>query len=111
MDWKKLLEDFGYVNDGKANFAVWSHKEYDELRQILNECISIVSDLNIKTAELAANITADLAPSHIRNTAEHVGALVYRFISIENLVNNLFEMDWLKTVRENEKPAICVVRN
>lgn len=111
MDWQKLLEDFGYVNDGKANFAVWSHKEYDELRQILNECISIVSDLNIKTAELAANITADLAPSHIRNTAEHVGALVYRFISIENLVNNLFEMDWLKAVRENEKPAICVVRN
>lgn len=59
----------------KANFAVWTNKEYDELQKMLHECISIVSDLNRKTAELAANITADLAPSHIRknaNTLEHL---------------------------------------
>ena len=111
QDWQKVLDDLGYAKDGKANFAVWSNKEYDELQQILNECISIVSDLNRNTAEIAANITADLAPSHIRQTAEYVGAFVYRFYSIDKLVSKLYEMDWIKAVEGNEKPAVCVVRN
>ena len=109
-NWQKVLDDLGYAKDGKANFAVWSNKEYDELQQILNECISIASDLNRKTAEIAANITADLAPSHIRQTAEYVGALVYRFYSMDKLVSKLYEMDWLKPVDDNEKPAICVIK-
>jgi len=110
-DWQKVLTDLGYAKDGKANFAVWSNEEYDEFRQILNECITIVSDLNRKTAEIAANITADLAPLHIRKTAEYVGALVYRFYSMDKLVGKLFELDWVKAVEDNEKPAVCVVRN
>lgn len=110
-DWQKVLTDLGYAKDGKENFTVWSNKEYDELQQILNECISIVSDLNRKTAEIAANITADLAPSHIRKTAEYVGAFVYRFYSIDKLMSKLFEMDWVKAVGDTEKPAVCVVRN
>ena len=63
------------------------------------------------SAELAANITADLAPSHIRKNAEYVGAFVYRFYSIDKLVSKLFEIDWIKTVGDNEKPAVCVVKN
>ncbi len=110
-NWQKLLDDLGYAKNGKANFAVWTNEEYDEIQQILNECISIVSDLNRKTSELAANITADLAPSHIRKNAEYVGAYVYRFYSIDKLVSKLFEMDWIKAVGDNEKPAVCVVRN
>lgn len=110
-DWQKVLDDLGYAKNGKANFAVWTIKEYDELQKMLYECISIVSDLNRKTIELAANITADLAPSHIRKNAEYVGAFVYRFYSIDKLVSKLFEMDWIKAVGDNEKPAICVVRN
>ncbi len=110
-DWQKVLTDLGYAKNGKANFAVWSIEEYDELRKILDECISIVSELNRKTAEIAANITADLAPSHIRKTAEYVGAFVYRFYSIDKLVGKLFEMDWIKAVEDNEKPAVCVVKN
>ena len=78
---------------------------------MLSECISIVTDLNRKTAKLAASITADLAPLHIRKTAAYVGAFVYRFNSIESLVNDLFEMGWLKSVDNKEKPAICVVMN
>ena len=78
---------------------------------MLRECITIVSDLNRKIAELAASITADLAPSHIRKTAEYVGAFVYRFHSIDKLVSKLFEMDWVKSVEDAEKPAVCVVRN
>ena len=65
----------------------------------------------MKTSEIAASITADLAPTHIRKNAEHVGALVYRFNSIENFVNTLFDMNWLKPVKDSEKPAICVVKN
>lgn len=109
-NWQKMLEELGYSNEGKANFAVWTNEEYDELHKMLCECISVVSDLNQKTAELAANVTADLAPAHIRKPAEYVGAFVYRFNSIENLVNTLFDMGWLKTVDDNEKPAVCVVR-
>jgi len=44
-------------------------------------------------------------------TAEYVGVFVYRFNSIENLVNTLFDMGWLKSVEDKEKPAICVVKN
>ncbi len=110
-NWQKVLDELGYAKEGTANFAVWSNKEYGELRQILRECISVVSDLNIKTAEIAANITADLAPSHIRKTAEYVGALVYRFYSIDKLVSKLYEMDWIKAVKNDEKPAVCVVKN
>lgn len=110
-DWKELLDKFGYINNDKANFAVWTIEEYKELRKMLGECIAIVSELNRKTSELAAGVTADFAPVHIRKTAEYVGAFVYRFNSIENLVNVLFDMDWLKAAHDKEKPAVCVVKN
>lgn len=110
-DWKKRMEMLGYANNGKANFAVWSTQEYGELRTVLEKCITIVSELNRKTSEIAATVTADLAPAHIRQTAEYVGAFVYRFNSIENLVDALCDMDWLKPARNNEKPTICVVKN
>ena len=109
-NWQKVLDERGYAKDGKANFAVWSYREYEELKQILHECISVVADLNRKTAEIAANITADLAPTHIRQTAEYVGALVYRFYSIDKLVSKLSEMDWISPVTDSDKPAICVVK-
>ena len=110
-EWKDRLEKFGYTDNGKANFAVWTYEEYDELRKMLDECVSVVSELNRKTAEIAANIVADLAPSHIRKTAEYVGAFVYRFNSLDNLVNTLFDMGWLNAVGDKDKPAVCVVKN
>jgi hypothetical protein len=110
-DWKERLDKLGYAKDGKANFAVWTNGEYDELRKMLDACISIISELNRETAEIAAEVTADLAPAHIRQTAEYVGAVVYRFRSVENLVNTLFDMGWLKSVDDQEKPAVCVVKN
>lgn len=110
-DWQKCLDELGYVKDDKANFAVWTNEEYGELRKILSECISIVSELNRKTSELAANVTADLAPVHIRKTAEYVGAFIYRFNSIDNLVSVLYDINWLKAVSDNEKHAVCVVKN
>ena len=110
-EWKDRLEKLGYTDNGKANFAVWTYEEYDELRKMLDECVSVVSELNRKTAEIAANIVADLAPSHIRKTAEYVGAFVYRFNSLDNLVNTLFDMGWLNAVGDKDKPAVCVVKN
>ena len=110
-EWQKGLTDFSYAKDGKANFAVWSKEEYNELQHILQACIAIVSDLNRKTTELAANVIADIAPTHIQKTAEYVGAFVYRFNSIDKLVSKLYEMEWIKAVEDNEKPSICVVRN
>ncbi len=108
--WQKILADMGYADGGRANFPVWTKAEYEELRTMLGGCTSLVSELNRRTSEIASAITADLAPAHIRRTAEYVGAVVYRFHSIDNLVNTLFAMEWLKPVDDQAKPAICVVR-
>ena len=107
---RELFENLGYVKDGKSNLTVWTYEEYKELRKMLDECISLISDLNLQTSEIAAQVTADLAPAHIRNTAEYVGAVVYRFNSLDNLVKTLFERGWLKEVENKEKPAICVIK-
>lgn len=110
-EWQDILTDLGYARDCKANFAVWTKEEYNELETILGESISLITEFSRKTAELAAAITADLAPAHIRKTAEYVGAIVYRFNSIENLVDSLFRSEWLRRVNDNRKPAVCVVKH
>ena len=110
-EWKNELKKLNYVRQEKVNFAVWTLEEYEELERILEKSILCVTDLNQKTSEIAASITADIAPAHIRKTAEYVGALVYRFNAIDNLVNTLYKMGWLKSVNDQEKPAVCVVKN
>ena len=109
-EWKKELNNLNYIKNEKVNFAVWSHEEYKELKGILGKCISKINDLIRKSTVIAANITADLAPSHIRKDAENVGALVYWFIALDHLVNTLYKMGWLKPAAAWEKPAICVVK-
>ena len=111
VEWQQTLEALGYAKAGKANFAVWTYQEYEEIQNMLREGISILSELNRKTAAIAADITADLAPSHIRTSAQYVGALVYRFDSIDQLVSTLCEMGWLGAIKADEKPAMCVVEN
>ena len=108
---KKNLIDLGYVKDGKANFAVWTKDEYVELQKILSECTEAVISLNRKTIENAAYIAADMAPTHIRSNAEYVGAIAYRFRFIEDFVDTLFDMGWLKPVDDKDKPAICIVKD
>ncbi len=110
QEWKERMDAYGYAQNGRANFTVWTIQEYEEMRGILGECIAIVSELNRRTSEIAASVTADFAPVHIRKTAEYVGAFVYRFNSLDNLVNTLFDMGWLKVVNDTDKPAVCVVR-
>ena len=110
-EWKKRLDELGYTDNGKASFPVWSKEEYAALRSILKECTDLVSELSQSTSEIAARITGDLAPTHIRKTAEYVGAFVYRFNAIENLANTLFDLGWLQSVHDKEKAAVCVVKN
>lgn len=110
-EWQNILDKNGYIKDGKPNFAIWTMDEYEEMRKILSECTALASELSQKTSDIAAEITADLAPVHIRKTAEHVGAFVYRFGMIDHLVNALYDMGWLKSVDDTEKPAVCVVKN
>ena len=107
---KQMLNKLGYASNGKANFAVWTAEEYAALQRILRDCTEAIVELNSKTIEIAAEVTADLAPTHIRKTAEYVGAFVYRFNSVENLVDTLYDMGWVKAVDHKEKPAICVVK-
>ncbi len=78
---------------------------------MLRECISVVSELNLRTSGIAAKITADLAPAHLRRTAEYVGASVYRFRSLEHFVNALYAAHWVNDVGDTDKPAVCVVKN
>lgn len=111
LDLRGQLDALGYAKAGKPNFAVWTAMEYEELKIILDKCIALVSELNRRTSEIAAKVTADLAPAHIRKTAERVGAVVYRFNSIDNLVGRLFEMGWLKAADDKAKPAVCVVKS
>ena len=109
QEWKERMDAYGYAQNGRANFPVWTAQEYEEMRGILEECTAIVSELNRRTSEIAANITADFAPTHIRKIAEYVGAFVYRFHSLDNLTNTLFEKGWVQTVSDTDKPAVCVV--
>lgn len=111
QDWKDRLERLGYLQNGRANFAVWTFAEYKELQKMLEASIAVVSALNRETAKIAADIAADLAPAHIRRTAEYVGAFVYCLTAIENLVDTLFDRHWLSAADDREKPALCVVKN
>jgi len=110
-DNKQMLNELGYASNGTANFAVWTAQEYTELQRILRKCTDVIAELNRKTIEIASEVTADLAPTHIQKTAEYVGAFVYRFNSVENLVDTLYDMGWVNAVDDKEKPALCVVKN
>ena len=109
-EWKNILHKLDYETDGKPNFPVWTIREFETIEQILKVSTATVTELNRKTSEIAATVTADFAPAHIRSSAEYVGAFVYRFNSIETLVNKLFEIGYLKPADDKEKPAMCVVK-
>lgn len=109
-EWQKKLSDWGYVINGELNFPVWTIDEYNGMRAMLDNCIAIVRDFNEQVSAIAAEITADLAPVHIRKTAEYVGASVYRFHANEKFVDALYDLQWLKPVDDTEKPAVCVVK-
>ncbi|MBQ7337453.1 MAG: sigma-70 family RNA polymerase sigma factor [Clostridia bacterium] len=108
-EWQDRLDTLGYTRAGKPNFPVWTQEEYRALSTVLRAPIDIVAALHRRTAEIAATVTADLAPTHIRKSAAYVGALVYQFRAAELLANALYDMNWLTAVSNDQKPAFCVV--
>ena len=100
---------FGFALTRLGNVAEAEYLASDILYEIIR------SAPNLKDEErfygfiwkIAENVYMD----YLRKNAEYVGAFVYRFYSIEKLVSKLFEMDWIKAVGDNEKPAVFVVRN
>lgn len=81
-----------------------------DLSEILKKRIDIVTEMQFKTIEIAANVMGDLAPTHVRKNAEYVGAIMYQNTACGKLANALYNMKWLKDVGDHEKPAICVVK-
>ena len=107
--WQKQLTAENYVTDEKPNFAVWTEEEHKALRELLREPIAVITELIKETSAAAADITADMAPEHIRDSARYVGALVYRFDAIERIVAELFRSEWLLPVEDADKPAMYAV--
>ena len=108
---KERMTRYGYAVDGNPNFPVYTMQEYRNLERMLDPEIRLLTDLFEKTAKTASAINADLAPSHIRKTAELVASNVYRFNTIETLADTLFSDGWLKPVDDQEKPALFAVIN
>lgn len=107
--WKAVLNEKGYVRDKISTFPVYTESEYVSIKQMLHTQIEILSELNLKTAEIASAVTADLAPAHIKKTADYVGAFVYRLNAIGQLAGKLCRGGWLHGVDDREKPAVCAV--
>lgn len=110
-DCKKWMSELSYVKNGKPNFAVYSDEEYNSLSEILKNGIDIFTRLNRETFTIAAQISADHAPEHIRKCAEHVGSFVYQFNSLGLIAAELYNMGWLKNINDMDKPAICVIKH
>lgn len=105
----EMLERLGYVGGGRTHFPVWTESEYNELRELLADGISVLSECLIACSERAAGISADLAPEHIRAEAEFAGANVYGFVAAERLTDALFEIGALDTEHLTGIPALCAV--
>ena len=108
---KAWMEKDGYSINGQPNFTVYTKEEYRKISDLLKDCIELFSDLNRETCEIAGKICADHAPEHICDAAEHVGAFVYQFNSLDHIVEELFNSGWLKPVNDTDKPAMCVIKN
>lgn len=108
-EWQENMTAWGYARDGKATFPIYTQEEYRELSILLRGCVQTVIDLNRETMAIAARITADLAPAHIKETAAYVGAFVHRFVALDRLVEALWDTGWLSPVDDTAKPAMCVV--
>jgi len=106
-DW---LERDGWIADGKPAFAVYTKEEYARIGQLLAPKAAILAGLLTKVCRIAADVTAELAPEHIRREAEYAGAMVYRFHGIDSAAACLFESGWLQPAADREKPAVCLVK-
>ena len=109
-DWQTHLEAKGYTVGGLPNFMVYEREEFDNLESLLNKEIDCFTALFRKAVETGAAVCGDMAPPHIKKTAEIVGGIVTRFTGMEKICRTLFETGWLRTPDRLEKPAMFVVK-
>ncbi len=110
-EWKKILDAYGFVENRKANFPVYTYEEYKNLEKILERSISILYNLGEKVTKIASEIMADFAPVHIKEHAEYVGSFIHSLDIAQSVVNELYGMNYLKPVENGFKPAMCVVKS
>ena len=110
-EWKNILNDLGYSENGKANFPVYSFAEYNDIEKVLEKSIVALSKLSVEISKAAADITSDFAPKHIKEYAEYVGSFIYSLNVAENIANELYEMEYLKMLEDDFKPAMCVIKS
>lgn len=108
---KPWVSELGYAKNGQPNFTVYTDEEYERLPNELANGIKIFIDLFNQTSEIAAEITAQHAPEHIRKFAEKVGAFTYQFDSLAAIVNDLYKENWLQNVNKTDKPALCLIKH
>jgi len=108
---KKILDSYGFVKNGKANYPVYTYKEYKNLEKILEGGISILYNLGEKVTKIASEIMADFAPIHIKEYAEYVGAFIHSLDIAQSVVNELCDMNYLMPVKNGFKPGMCVVKS
>ena len=110
-EWKKLLNNYGYEKNGKANFPVYTYEEYKDLKTVLEKSIDILDILNEKVTKISADITADFAPVHIKEYAEYVGAFIHSLDIAQDVVTELYEQKYLMPLEGDFKPAMCVIKS
>ena len=108
-DCRSWITKLGYEKNGSPNFPVYTDGEYRKLPDKLMSGIKIFTELFNKTGMIAAEVTAQHSPEHIRKNAEKVGDFTYKFYSIAKIVEELYREHWLKAVDKSDKPAMCLI--
>lgn len=108
--WKEFLNNYGYSKNGKSNFPVYTIEEFNSIEAMLKSSINVLNELCEKTSKIAASVTSDFAPAHIKEYAEFTGAFIHSLDIAENIVNELFEIEYLKKSEGSFKPAMCVIK-
>ncbi len=107
---KNIIAAEKYVKDGKANFPVYTKAEFKRAKEILAPMAEIFRNVAIETTKTAAFVTAEHSPTHIKKTAEMVGAFAYGFDTAGKFIDRLYEKGWLAAPDAAQKCAMCLVK-
>lgn len=86
----------------------YTHAEFERALTLVQPRAAYLTALMREISSIAAEVTAELAPAHIRREAEYAGAMVYRFNGIDNAAGALIAAGWLVPTQTG-KPTMCAV--
>lgn len=110
-EWKPRLEDYGFTDNGKPRFAVFTRPEESELSEIFSVCSQRIAGLLRKSCDAIASTAGTHAPEHIRRTAGHIGAIVYQHDSLYFIAEALLGRGLLKADGQCRNPAMYAIIN